>query len=94
MRRRALPLCIAAPATAQPVADFKVNTATRARLEALPDLDPALVQRLLAERLFADWGDLMMRLVPGVKAATAQRMSAAGLRVAGRPWSAAGGEAG
>lgn len=92
MRRRALLLCIAAPAAAQAVADVEVNTATRARLEALPGLGPALVQRLLAERPFADWADLMRR-VPGVKAGTARRLSAAGLRVAGQPWSAAGSEA-
>jgi competence protein ComEA len=93
MRRRALLLCIAAPAAAQAVADVEVNTATRARLEALPGLGPALVQRLLAERPFADWDDLMRR-VPGVKAGTARRLSAAGLRVAGQAWSTAGSEAG
>ena len=93
MRRRALLLCIAAPAAAQAVADVEVNTATRARLEALPGLGPALVQRLLAERPFADWDDLMRR-VPGVKAGTARRLSAAGLRVAGQAWSTAGSESG
>ncbi|MCY4744393.1 helix-hairpin-helix domain-containing protein [Pelomonas sp. UHG3] len=93
MRRRALLLCIAAPAAAQAVADVEVNTATRARLEALPGLGPALVQRLLAKRPFADWDDLMRR-VPGVKAGTARRLSAAGLRVAGQAWSTAGSEAG
>lgn len=92
MRRRALLLCIAAPAAAQAVVDVEVNTATRARLEALPGLGPALVQRLLAERPFADWDDLMRR-VPGVKASTARRLSAAGLRVAGQAWSTAGSEA-
>lgn len=92
MRRRALLLCIAAPAAAQAVADVEVNTATRARLEALPGLGPALVQRLLAKRPFADWDDLMRR-VPGVKAGTARRLSAAGLRVAGQAWSTAGSEA-
>ncbi|MFG6442639.1 ComEA family DNA-binding protein [Roseateles sp. LKC17W] len=95
MRRRALLplLCIAAPASALPPAEVEVNTATRARLEAMPGLGPALVQRLLAERPFADWADLMRR-VPGVKAAVARRLSAAGLRVAGQPCSAAGGKPG
>jgi competence protein ComEA len=93
MRRRALLLCIAAPAAAQAVVDVEVNTATRARLEALPGLGPALVQRLLAKRPFADWDDLMRR-VPGVKAGTARRLSAAGLRVAGQAWSTTGSEAG
>lgn len=80
-------------AHAQPEADVEANTATRARLESLPGLGPALAQRLLAARPFADWADLIRR-VPGIKAATARRLSAAGLRVAGQPWSAASREAG
>lgn len=91
MKRRGLLLCMALPALAQ--AEVDVNTATRAALESLPGLGPALVQRLLAARPFQDWGDLMQR-VPGVKAAAARRLSAAGLRVAGQPYSAVGGEAG
>jgi len=52
------------------------------------------VQRLLAARPFAGWADLMQR-VSGLKAATAKKLSAAGLRVAGQPFaSAAGGEPG
>ncbi|MFG6461066.1 ComEA family DNA-binding protein [Roseateles sp. DXS20W] len=78
---------------AQPPADVEANTATRAQLESLPGLGPALAQRLLAARPFADWEDLMKR-VPGVKATAAQRLSAAGLRVAGRPFSATGGKPG
>ena len=65
------------------------NTATRAQLESLPGLGPALAQRLLAARPFSGWPDLMQR-VPGIKAATARRLSAAGLRVAGEPWTDAG----
>jgi competence protein ComEA len=91
MKRRGLLLCMALPALAQ--AEVDVNTATRAALESLPGLGPALVQRLLAGRPFKDWGDLMQR-VPGVKAAAARRLSAAGLRVAGQPYSAVGREAG
>lgn len=71
----------------------EVNTASRAQLESLPGLGPTLVQRLLAARPFESWADLIRR-VPGVKAAAAPRLSAAGLRVAGQPWSAAGGETG
>ena len=91
MKRRGLLLWVALPALAQ--AEVDVNTATRARLESLPGLGPSLVQRLLAARPFKDWADLMRR-VPGVKAAAARKLSAAGLRVAGQGYSAVGGEAG
>jgi competence protein ComEA len=91
MKRRSLLLWAAAPALAQ--ADVEANTATRAQLESLPGLGPALVQRLLAARPFQDWPDLMQR-VPGIKVATARKLSAAGLRVSGLPFSAAGREAG
>lgn len=88
MKRRALLLWATAtafmPALAQ--AEVEANTATRADLESLPGIGPALAQRLLDARPFADWADLMKR-VPGVKAAMALRLSAAGLRVAGRPLS-------
>lgn len=96
MKRRALLLwAAAAPALGQGEAapDVEANTATRAELESLAGLGPALVQRLLAARPFADWPDLMRRL-PGIKAATARKLSAAGLRVAGQPFSAAGREPG
>jgi competence protein ComEA len=92
MRRRALLLWAAAPALAQ--AEVEANTATRAALESLPGLGPALVQRLLAARPFQDWQDLTQR-VPGLKAGTARKLSDAGLRVAGQPFpSAVGGKAG
>ena len=84
MKRRALLLWAAVPAVAQ--AEVDANTATRAELESLPGLGPALVQRLLAARPFVDWADLMQR-VPGVKAATARKLSAVGLRVAGQAFS-------
>ncbi|WP_457390111.1 ComEA family DNA-binding protein [Roseateles sp. P5_E1] len=91
MKRRALLLWVALPALAQ--SEVEANTATRAELESLPGLGPALVQRLLAARPFKDWADLMRR-VPGVKAATARKLSANGLRVAGSAFSTAGSEAG
>lgn len=90
MLRRAWLLWMAWPAFAQ--AEVDANTATRATLESLPGLGPALVQRLLAARPFKDWADLTQR-VPGIKAATARKLSAAGLRVGGQPFSDAGGEA-
>lgn len=84
MKRRGLLLWAAAwPALAQAVVE--VNTATRAALESLPGVGPALAKRLLDARPFRDWPDLMRR-VPGVKAATARRLSDAGLRVAGQPF--------
>ncbi|CAM3750722.1 helix-hairpin-helix domain-containing protein [Roseateles saccharophilus] len=53
MRRRAWLLWAAAlPALAQ--AEVEANTASRAQLESLPGLGPALVQRLLAARPFTD----------------------------------------
>ena len=90
--RRALLLWLALPAWAQGAVE--VNTARRADLESMPGLGPSLVQRLLDGRPFQDWADLMRR-VPGVKAGSARKLSAAGLRVAGQPFgSAAGREAG
>lgn len=87
MRRRPLLLwALAVPAAAQ--VEVEANTASRAELESLPGLGPALVQRLLAGRPYRDWVDLMHR-VPGVKAATARKLSAAGLRVAGVAFQAA-----
>ncbi len=91
MRRRALLLWAAAPALAQ--TEVEANTATRAELESLPGLGPALVQRLLASRPYKDWTDLTQR-VPGIKTAMARKLSAAGLRVAGQPFSTASGEPG
>jgi competence protein ComEA len=95
VKRRPLLLWAAAalaPARAQ--GEVEANTASRADLESLPGLGPALAQRLLGARPFANWTDLMRR-VPGIKAATARKLSAAGLRVDGRAFeSAAGGEAG
>jgi competence protein ComEA len=94
MRRRAWLLWAALPVPAALAqVDVEANTATRAQLESLPGLGPALVQRLLAARPFQDWADLMHR-VPGVKAAAARKLSAAGLRVAGRAFSDVGSEPG
>jgi competence protein ComEA len=89
MKRRTLLLWVALPALAQ--GEVEANTATRAELESLSGLGPALVQRLLAARPFKDWADLMRR-VPGVKTGTARKLSGAGLRVAGSAFSTAGSE--
>lgn len=91
MKRRSLLLWAVLPAIAQ--AEVEANTASRAQLESLPGLGPALVQRLLAARPFKDWADLTHR-VPGIKAATARKLSAAGLRVAGEAFPGAGREPG
>jgi competence protein ComEA len=63
----------------------EVNTASQAELERIKGIGPALSQRLLDERArapFTDWVDLQRR-AGGVKAASAVRLSAAGLRVNG-----------
>lgn len=86
MKRRGLLLWAALPALGQQ--EVEANTATRAELESLPGLGPALVQRLLAARPFQDWADLM-HSIPGIKAATARKLSGAGLA-----FSATGREAG
>ena len=56
-------------------ADVEANTTTRAELESLPGLGPALAQRLQAARALKNWVDRMHR-VPGNKAATARRLRA------------------
>lgn len=91
MRRRSLLLWAVLPAFAQ--AEVEANTASRAQLESLPGLGPALVQCMLAARPFKDWADLTRR-VKGIKTATAQKLSAAGLRVDGAAFSGAGREPG
>ncbi|PZP29344.1 MAG: hypothetical protein DI603_16865 [Roseateles depolymerans] len=92
MQRRAclsrlacLALSLAASSALRAQAHVEVNTASRAQLESLPGLGPALVQRLLDGRPFSDWADLLRR-VRGLRAASAKRLSDAGLRVAGRAW--------
>lgn len=88
MKRRTLLLWATLPALVRAADEVEANTASRAELESLPGLGPALVQRLLAARPFADWADLMRR-VSGVKAATAKKLSTAGLRVSGQAFSPA-----
>ena len=87
MRRRGLLLALPALAWAQNLPEVEANTASRAALESLPGVGPALAGRLLAARPFQDWSDLVRR-VRGVRGALAQRLSAAGLRVNGAPFPA------
>lgn len=65
--------------------EVEVNTASQAQLESLPGIGPALAERLLKARPFADWADLRRR-AKGVGKATAAKLSAAGLRVNGQPF--------
>lgn len=80
------------PLLARAQTEVEANTASRAELESLPGLGPALVQRLMAARPFSGWADLIAR-VPGIRTATATKLSAAGLRVAGTAHSTARREA-
>lgn len=68
---------------------LELNDASQAELEQLPGVGPALSEALLDERRrggpFTDWRALVRR-VRGVGPASARRLSAAGLRVAGQAW--------
>jgi competence protein ComEA len=83
--KRRLLLCWPLAAGAQ-TSEVEANTASRAALESVPGIGPALAARLLAARPFADWPDLTTR-VGGVRAATARKLSAQGLRVNGTAYS-------
>ena len=68
-----------------------VNKASKAELEALPGVGPALSGRLIDARQanpFRDWNDLVER-VNGVGPSKATRLSQAGLTVAGSAYSGA-----
>lgn len=65
---------------------LEVNSASRAELESLPGLGPALVERILQARqqaLFQDWQDLRVR-VRGLGPNSLLKLSDQGLRVAGQ----------
>ena len=75
-------------AVASIAAALEVNTASQAELESLKGVGTVLSAKLVKARsvqAFTDWSDLMKR-VPGVRAATAARLSAGGLTVAGAPY--------
>lgn len=68
--------------------EVDVNRANRAQLEQLRGIGPPLAEHILHARAqgpFRDWSDLIAR-VPGIRAATARRLSASGLTVDGRPY--------
>lgn len=78
------------PAQANPspqwVQTVDVNDAREMDLDGLPGLGPKMTRSILQardKRPFDDWQDLMQR-VPGIKSKTAQKLSAAGLRVRGQ----------
>ncbi|RZU02640.1 ComEA family DNA-binding protein [Rivibacter subsaxonicus] len=88
---RAALLAVALGALAPLSGAAEVNTASQAELERIKGIGPALSQRLLDERAkapFSDWADLQKR-TGGVKAAAAQRLSAAGLTVNGSAYAGA-----
>ncbi|WP_309625489.1 helix-hairpin-helix domain-containing protein [Methylibium sp.] len=75
-------------AEASIAAALEINTASQAELESLKGVGTVLSAKLIKARsvqAFTDWSDLMKR-VPGVRAATAARLSAGGLTVAGAPY--------
>lgn len=67
---------------------LELNTASQAELEQIKGIGTALSQRLIdarAERPFDDWADLLER-VPGLRAASARKLSDGGLTVQGKPY--------
>ena len=72
-----------------PAKALEINSASRAQLESLPGIGPALAERMLLARAvqpFADWADLLRR-VRGLGAGLAKRLSTDGLRVRGAAYS-------
>ena len=69
---------------------LEVNTANEAELDSVRGLGPSSTARILKAReqgLFKDWADFMQR-VKGIKPATADKLSAAGLTVNQLPFTA------
>lgn len=76
-------------------AGIEINQATEAELDGIKGLGPSSTARILAARkqsAFKDWEDVIKR-VSGVRAASAAKLSAAGLVVNGMPYTPAGGTA-
>ena len=70
------------------------NTASAADLASIKGLGPGTSQRLIQARQsqpFESWDDLIQR-TPGVGPATAQKISAGGLRVRGQPYQSGQGQ--
>lgn len=84
-RRALLAFLLLAPAAWGQPAPLELNEATRAQLESLPGIGPALAERMLQARAkgpFKDWADLRRR-VRGVGAKLAAKLSSQGLVVNG-----------
>lgn len=67
-----------------------LNLANQAELEMVKGIGPQLSERILTERAqgrFESWEDFIARM-KGIGPSHATRLSAAGLRVAGQPYSA------
>lgn len=67
-----------------------LNLANQAELEMIKGIGPQLSERILTERAqgrFESWEDFIARM-KGIGPSHATRLSAAGLRVAGQPYSA------
>ncbi len=72
-------------------AGLDANQASKAELDAVKGIGPALADRIIAQRkksLFTDWSDLVDR-VHGVGKASAAKLSEGGLTVNGKPYSSA-----
>jgi len=82
---RLLTTALAGLLAAAPLGATEVNQATEAELDSVKGLGPASTARILQAREqapFKDWADFLRR-VKGFKAATAARLSEAGLTVNG-----------
>jgi competence protein ComEA len=69
-------------------AGLDANQASKAELDAVKGIGPALAERIIAQRKkspFIDWSDLIDR-VHGVGRASAAKLSASGLTVNGQPY--------
>jgi len=85
-RRTLLALLLSGQAVWAQPASLELNDATRAELESLPGIGPALAERLLLARAkgpFKDWADLQRR-VRGIGPKLAAKLSTQGLVVNGR----------
>lgn len=72
-------------------AALDANQASKAELDAVKGIGPALADRIIAQRKkspFTDWNDLVNR-VHGVGNASAAKLSAGGLTVNGKHYSSA-----
>jgi competence protein ComEA len=86
-----LALMLVLPLTVRSAGTLELNRASRAELESLPGIGPALAERLLQARAqaeFRSWAELQAR-VSGIGPVLARRLSAQGLRIEGLPFEGA-----